>query len=169
MVIRTNQRRVVSETMEIAGEQLGTDLVEISSHIGARPKCAPYQGRVYSRYGNTPGYPLLSETSYGEVDGIDGINCGHILYPFIPGVSERTYRPYSKKVNDKAYELSQEQRGYEAKIRSAKRRASVAEAGGNTQDAATWREKARETQKELRGFIGETGRTRQSQRERVFT
>jgi hypothetical protein len=169
MVVRTNQGRVVSETLEIMGEQLGTDLVEISSHMGARPKCAPYQGRIYSRYGKTPGYPLLSETSYGEPDGIEGINCGHILYPFVPGVSKQTYKPYPEKANDKAYELSQQQRALESQIRNAKRQESVLKAGGDTQGAAVWREKVKENQAALREFIDETGRTRQYQRERVFT
>lgn len=169
MVIRTNQRRVVSQTMENTGEQLGTDLVEISSHMGARPNCAPYQGKIYSRNGRTPGFPLLSETSIGEPDGIDGINCGHILYPFIPGVSKQTYHPYPEKANDKAYELSQQQRSLESQIRYAKRSASVEAAGGNKDAAAQWRGKVKEKQAELRGFIDETGRTRQYQRERVFT
>ena len=169
MVVRTNQGRVVSETLEIMGEQLGTDLVEISSHMGARPKCAPYQGRIYSRYGKTPGYPLLSETSYGEPDGIEGINCSHLLYPFIPGVSKKTYHPYPEKSNDKAYELSQEQRKLESNVRYAKRCASVELAGGNKESAAQWNARVKEGQAKLRVFTEETGRTRQYQRERIFT
>jgi len=168
MVVRTNQERVVSETTEIMGEQLGTDLVEISSHLGARPKCAPYQGKIYSRYGNTPGYPLLRETSYGLPDGIEGINCGHILYPFVPGVSKQTYKPYPEKENEEAYNQSQQQRYYESQIRNAKRHESVLLAGGDKQGAAAWRGKVKETQALLRDFISETGRTRQYQRERVF-
>jgi len=39
----------------------GFDLVKVSSHLGACEKCAPWEGRVLSLTGKTPGYPTMDE------------------------------------------------------------------------------------------------------------
>jgi len=39
----------------------GHDLVKVSSHTGACEKCIPWQGKVLSLTGKTPGYPTLEE------------------------------------------------------------------------------------------------------------
>lgn len=39
----------------------GHDLVQISSHAGSCEKCAPWQGKILSLTGKTPGYPTLQE------------------------------------------------------------------------------------------------------------
>lgn len=170
MVIRDNQRRVSTEVMFQAAKDGETDLIEISSHIGARPKCAPYQGKIYSISGTHPKYPALSSTSYGEIDGLNGINCGHIFYPFWEGVSEKTYDPYPAKQNEKVYEQSQEQRAAERKIRYYKRKEAIAKAtkGGEAQ-AKKWRGRVRDSQAEMRALLEKTGRTRQRDREAIYT
>ncbi|MGN0656570.1 MAG: phage minor capsid protein, partial [Ruminiclostridium sp.] len=68
-------------------DELGQDVILVSSHAGARKKCYPYQGKFFSRSGksgtikdgNGKEYPYspLSDTSFGEPDGLFGINCGH--------------------------------------------------------------------------------------------
>lgn len=169
MVVRTNQRRVSTDVMFQAAKEGDTDLVEVSSHAGARPKCAPYQGKIFSISGNHPKYPALSSTSYGEPDGLNGINCGHIFYPFFEGVSEKTYSPYPAKENKEVYEQSQQQRAYERKIRYYKRKEAIAsDTVGGEQEAAKWRTRVKESQSELRDFIKETGRTRQRDREAIY-
>ena len=111
--------------------------------MGARPKCAPYQGRVFSRDG-TRGvtedlngekieYIPLSETSYGEPDGLFGINCGHQQYPFIPGLSMKSYYPYPEEENAERYRELQAQRGMERKIRADKRECMMLQAAGDTE------------------------------------
>jgi len=170
MVVRDNQRRVSTETMFQAAREGDTDLVEVSSHAGARPKWAPYQGKIFSISGTHPKYPPLSSTSYGEPDGLNGINCGHIFHPFWEGVSEKTYSPFPAKENRETYEQSQQQRAYERKIRYYKRKEAIArDTVGGEQEAAKWKARVKESQAELRGFIDETGRTRQRDREAIYT
>lgn len=169
MVVRNNQRRVSSAAMFQAAAEGDTDLVEISSHVGARPKCAPYQGKIYSISGNHPKYPPLASTSYGEIDGIDGINCGHILYPFFEGVSVKSDKlDITAKENREIYDQSQQQRAYERAIRDAKRKEQIARSGGLTTEADQYKQRIKAAQAQLREFIDKTGRTRQYDREAIY-
>lgn len=170
MVVRTNQRRVSTDAMFQAAREGDADLVEVSSHAGARPKCEPYQGKIFSISGTHPKYPPLSSTSYGDPDGLLGINCGHIAYPFWEGVSEKTYSPYPAEENREIYKQSQQQRAYERKIRYYKRKEAIAnDTVGGEQEAAKWRARVKESQSEMRDFIKETGRARQRDREAIYT
>lgn len=169
MVIRTNSTRVATETQLQRAEEYGIDLIEVSSHVGARPGCAPYQGMIFSRSGTSTKYPALSETSYGEASGLAGVNCGHVFYPFIEGVSTKTYSPYPESRNDAAYEKSQVQRKIERNIRSAKRGVIVAEANGDPALIAKSKERVKNQQAAMRSFIEETGRTRRRDREQIVT
>ena len=115
-------------------DEYGIDLVEVDAHAGARPLCAPYQGRIYSRNGksgkakdgggNEIEYVPLESTSVGEKAGLFGINCGHHPYPFVPGVNFKTYYPLETEEaleeNAKQYAKFQKQRYYERQIRNAK-------------------------------------------------
>ena len=170
MSVRTEQRHIATETMFNAGDQLGTDLIQVSSHMGARPGCEPYQGKIYSRNSEHPDYDnLYTDTSYGEAAGLNGINCGHFFYPFIEGVSEKTFKEYPKKENKKRYEESQQQRANERKIRAAKRHEKIERSGGNADKAAYYKQRTKELQAEQREFIKRTGRTRRYEREQIYS
>jgi hypothetical protein len=52
------------------------DLVVISSHSGACPKCIPYQGRTFSLTGKSDKFPSLSEARAG---GLFHVRCRHIF------------------------------------------------------------------------------------------
>src|SRR5574344_1273551 len=111
-------RNATTESQIERMDELDEDLIEVSSHAGARPLCAPYQGHVYSRTGKSTQYPSLDSTSYGEPAGLFGINCGHVMYPYFPG-TKQTYKPTddeSQNVED--YKESQKQRQIERSIRS---------------------------------------------------
>ena len=148
-------------------DDYGLDLVEISSHVGARPNCEPYQGKVYSRNRKTKGYPLLSSTSIGEVDGILGINCTHQVYAYIPG-AEKTYKPYPKRENDAAYKESQQQRLLERTIRTEKRGLQLAQETGDKDLIAQYKARVSAKQENMRDFISETDRTRRRDREQIY-
>ena len=100
---------------------------------GARDKPGPspwsshkdWQGKVYSiRAGDI--YPNIYEVcGLGAVDGLEGANCRHRRFPWVGGVSERTYTDeqlahiddgsgctFDGK-NYTAYEATQEQRKVE--------------------------------------------------------
>lgn len=169
MMFRTTITQTATATQLQRMDELEMDLVEISSHAGARPKCEPYQGKVYSLHGKTKGYPLLSDTSYGEPDGLFGVNCGHTMYPYIPG-TPKTYDQYPKKENAEVYEQSQKQRAIERNIRSSKRELSILESNSKATPQAikNAQEKLARQQSRMSEFISETGRTRRIGREQVY-
>lgn len=167
-VIRTIGSNVTNEMQEARFDSYGLDLVEISSHSGARPKCAPYQGKIFSRSGNDPKYPALSSTSMGEPDGLFGINCGHVQYPYIPGVSTKRYYPINAKRNEKVYEESQKQRALERSIRDNKRELATLEKMNDEIGIKQARRKVLDSQARLRVFLEETGRTRRREREQIY-
>ncbi|MEH7081103.1 phage minor capsid protein, partial [Bacillus velezensis] len=88
MVARSTSNNVANETQFARMDEFESDLLEVSSHLGARPKCYPWQGAIYSRSGKHPDYKAWSETSYGDVAGLLGINCRHKIYPFFEGLSK---------------------------------------------------------------------------------
>jgi Phage minor capsid protein 2. len=145
------------------------DLIETSSHMGARPKCEPYQGKIFTRRGKgTKQYPSFeADTSYGLPDGILGINCTHMIYPFLEGVSQQTYQPYDKALNDKAYKESQIQRHLEREIRKTKMEVHALQTAGF--DASSELTKLKDKQSNIRNFVKETGRTRIYSNEQIHT
>lgn len=141
MDLRTTAANTARQAQFDRCDDYGIDLIEVSSHMGARPLCAPYQGRIYSRSGasgstkdgagRTVYYSPLSLTSYGEPAGLFGINCGHQCYPFVPGANIQRYFPYDDEENAKAYEKSQVQRKLERDIRASKRECMMLDAAGD--------------------------------------
>ena len=131
MDVRTTCSNAAHEAQFTRMNDYDIDLLEVDSHAGARPKCALDQGRIFSKSGKNRKYPAWKTSSYGEPDGILGINCGHHVYPYIEGVSTQTYFPYDKEENDKLYKQKQEQRRLERDVRSAKREVSMLNAAGD--------------------------------------
>ena len=84
-------------------QEIGTEFVEVSAHRGARDKgIGPenhksWQGKVYHIGGDTVvdgvRYPDFERvTGYGVTGaGLNGWNCRHKWYPFVPGINEPTY------------------------------------------------------------------------------
>lgn len=180
MYTRTNIHNMSVDVVMKRNEDYDNDLFEVSKHAGARPKCAPWQGKIVSKAnkrgyvkdgnGKKVRYIALSDTSYGEADGLLGINCGHQLYPFIPGVSIDDIKPLTKeeqKANDKVYQESQEQRAIEREIRASKTREEMFRKAGLEDEAKKQTLKTREKQAKMREFINRTGRTRRYDREKV--
>jgi hypothetical protein len=167
MVTRTMSNNVTNDMQFARMEEYGVDLIEISSHLGARPLCEPYQGGIYSKSGTDKKYPPLSSTSYGEIAGIRGINCGHVFYPFFEGVSIQRPPEFTKEENDKAYKQSQQQRYLERQIRYAKRELNMMSAMGDDVGIDMAKQKVRDKQANMRAFIDDTGRTRRREREQL--
>jgi hypothetical protein len=167
-VMRSMSNKIANDMQFARMDDYGVDLIEVSSHLDARPKCAPYQGRIYSRSGRHPKYPPFSSTSYGEPAGLLGVNCRHVIYPYIEGVSKQRFFPYDLKEVSKAYKQSQKQRYLERQIRYAKRELKMMEALGDDEGIKAAKEKIRERQARMREFIKETGRTRRYEREQIY-
>jgi len=122
-------------------DEYGIKLISVSSHMGARPLCAPYQGRIFSRDGTSGftsdgggrqiSYTPLSETSFGKPDGLFGINCGHVQYPFALGINFQRYFPYPEEENAERYKQFQRQRAMERDIRATKRECMMLQQTGD--------------------------------------
>lgn len=180
MYTRTNIHNMSIDVVMKRNEDYDNDLFEVSKHAGARPKCAPWQGKIVSKAnkrgyvtdgnGKKVRYIALSDTSYGEPDGLLGINCGHQLYPFIPNVSIDDIKPLTAEeieANDKVYKESQQQRAIEREIRASKTKEIMFRKAGMEEEAQEQASKTRAKQAKMRAFINKTGRTRRYDREKV--
>ena len=167
MDIRTTVNNTANAAQDACCDKYGLDLIQISSHMGSRPKCAIDQGKLYSRSNRSgiahdgdgneiPFYPW-SSTSYGEPDGILGINCHHHKYPFADGVNFQRYFPYDQEENAERYKEFQKQRAMERRVRETSRQADMLEAAGDTEGAKEVRRKLREQRKAYREYSNEHG------------
>ena len=163
MDIRTTANNVAHQAQFDRMDDYGIDLIEVSSHSGARPKCAKDQGRIFNRSGgggtttdlrgHKIQYGAWKSSSYGEPDGILGINCGHHVYPFIPGVSYQAYFPAEDDAAAaKKYQKLQKQRELERRVRVPKRQCEALEKLGDTEGLADARSQLRQRQKALRDY-----------------
>ena len=176
---------------EQAIESLGTDLVEVSAHGGARStgsgpeNHASWQGKVY-RWARAPGranalpskgsYPDFERvTGYGTGPGLGGWNCRHRFFPFVEGVSQRAYtdrelreidpRPFVYQGRTyNAYEATQKQREIERTVRRLAREQKAFEAAGLSEDAQAASIRARRLRKEYREFSATAGLKTQPER-----
>lgn len=132
MCMRNTARSVGDEVQTARCLDYGINLIIISSHSGARPKCAKDQGKIFDLNngsgvtedlnGRKIQYYPWSSSSYGEPDGILGINCHHHKFPFMPGVNIQRYFPTDDfEENDKLYKQTQIQRALERDVRKQKR------------------------------------------------
>ena len=182
MDLRTTSAQTARKVVEEQGRDYGLDVILVSSHAGARPKGAPYQGRCFSmsgRYGtikdangNEYEFEPIQNTSYGEPDGLFGINCGHSFRYIEEGAffnRERTLDTEEEKErNERQYAQSQEQRSIEREIRSWKREAELQELSGSTKDAETASGRVRQLENEYKSFCEQTGRTPRWNRTEIY-
>ena len=122
---------------------LGTDLVETTAHMGARPSHAVWQGKVFSRSGDSSKYPnFVESTGYGTGAGLCGWNCRHSFFPFFEGYSKPAYdmANFDNEENARLYEIEQKQRRYERMVREAKREVSTLQASFDAADSAELQE-----------------------------
>lgn len=167
MDIRTTANNVAHQAQFDRMDDYGLDFVEVSSHSGARPKCAKDQGKIFSRknkdgyttdlHGRKVKYYSWKKSSYGEPDGLLGINCGHHIYPFIPGLSYQAYFPKNDEENAKAYALSQRQRELERRVRKSKRECMTLDTLGDTEGFQKAAVTLRERQKALKQYCADNG------------
>lgn len=118
--VRTGIGQMSTEISMERMKEMGCNLVLVSSHMGARPSHAVWQGKVYSLDGVK--YPeLRSATQYGTVTGLAGANCRHNISPYYEGM-ENPFEKYDTEENKKNYEIEQRQRLLERRIRKTKRK-----------------------------------------------
>lgn len=83
--IMTGYNQIVSNINQRNAELLGTEYFEVAWHPGARPSHQDWQGKVYHKD------DLVRICGLGTAGGLCGVNCRHVYFPFIKGVSKRRY------------------------------------------------------------------------------
>lgn len=171
--VMTGLSQLTARVNEDNAAQLGTEYFEVTWHSGARPSHQVWQGRVYSRA------ELETVCGLGTVTGLCGANCYHDYYPFVPGISERTYTDQqldelnaeeNKKVkyNGKEYtkyEALQRQRRLETTMRAQRQKIKLLEeAGADEDDIINARCRYRGTSQEYTRFSREMGLPQQRER-----
>ena len=186
--VMTGVSKICAKYTEQSAEYLETPYFEVSAHSGARDKPGPspwsshkdWQGKVYStRSGDI--YPNIYEVcGLGAVDGLEGANCRHRRFPWVDGVSERTYTDEQLSHIDDglgctfegktytAYEATQEQRKVERTIRKLKREKAAYSAAGLTDEERAVNIKLRRLNAKYKAFSAAAGLPEQRERAKVI-
>lgn len=179
MVINTTVNRTYNEIRLQRMKDFGMHLALMSSHPNSRPACAWIQGHVVNLVppesdDYDPKYDSIYNHGYGKPSGILGINCRHILFPYVPGMNTNHQPQYDPKEAIKNGKLVQGQRARERAIRDAKKRLKVAEELGDAEMVSRTKTLIRARQAKLRDYIKETNAghkvpilTREYDRERI--
>lgn len=192
--VMTGVNQICDQYTNRSAEYLETRYFEISAHSGARdkPGASPWsshkgwQGKVYYQSKNGEDDPLglyddlVATTGYGFVDGLTGANCRHHKYPYIPGVSERTYTDEQLAHIDDglgcefdgkqytAYEATQMQRRIERQIRAQKKLKNAYEKSGLTEEAQAANIKLHRLNAKYKAFSEAAGLPEQRERTKAY-
>lgn len=173
VAVRRNLKTSMAQTSaKMTIEQMKmykSDLVIVTSHWGARPSHAVWQGQIYSLSGSNGYADFYDATEYGTLLGLCGVNCRHRFYPYFPGTSNPMVQ-YDEEENKKQYLETQEQRAYERAIRAEKRKlAALNGMGASDADIKAARGKIRQKQADLRQFLdNHPNLTRDRSREQIY-
>lgn len=119
--------------------------------------CNGTSGVTEDGNGRAVTYSPLSSTSYGEPDGLFGINCGHVQYLFIPGVNIQRYFPKDPEQNAERYKQFQKQRAMERDIRATKRECMMLQAAGDDEGLQKASQRLRRQKEKYGQFCTDTG------------
>jgi hypothetical protein len=186
--VMTGVNQICAKYTEQSAQYLETPYFEVSAHAGARDKPGPspwsshkdWQGKVYSiRAGDI--YPNIYEVcGLGAVDGLEGANCRHRRFPWVEGVSERTYTDEKLEHIDDglgctfdgkactAYEATQMQRRVERTIRKLKREKAAYMAAGLKGDAMALNTRLHRLSTKYKAFSAAAGLPEQRERMKVL-
>lgn len=154
MAMRSTSNTMAAEIQMARADDYGIDLVEVDSHSGARPKCARDQGKIFDRKNKSDKYPHWSSSSYGQPDGLLGINCRHHIWPYIEGVSVRRYFPTEDlEENDRLYKATQVQRAMERDVRKQKRECMLYDQIGDREGFESSAVKLKAKEAKLRSYV----------------
>ena len=180
--VMTGIAQMVDKVNEKNARELGTDYWEVDWHMGARNTGTGYlnhqswQGKVYSSE------EMRTVCGLGEMLGFAGINCYHIRFPFLPGISKRRYtdewlEEQNRKENEKklfkgreydTYGALQYQRRLERTIRKQKQDVKLLEtAKADPDDIRAAKSRLRLTDKAYVEFSKAMGLRQQRERLRV--
>lgn len=173
--IMTGLSQLTGHISQTNAQKLHTEYFEIDWHAGARPSHRIWQGKVWSYR------ELVTVCGLGTVTGLQGANCYHEYYPFIPGISERQFsdkwlaEQNRKEDRQKVfkgkeytlYEATQRQRYLETNMRAQRQKVKLLQqAGASQDDIMLARCKYQAQLDEYKAFCERMGL--QEQRERIY-
>lgn len=179
-VIQSTTYRVYNEMRTQRMSEFGIVTAYLNAHPASRPAEATIQGGVVlvvpkdEAPDEYQGYPSIYDYGYGEPWGCRGINCHHILTPFIPGVNEVPelgtemdgVTPEVATANGK---LQAKQRSLERNVRKSKELLNVATKQGDIEAIQKYSLSVRNNQGKLRNLVGNHSFLhRDYQREKYF-
>lgn len=140
--VMTGITQLAGHMADMNAEKLGTNYFEVEWHAGARPTHAVWQGRVWSKG------QLVTVCGLGTVAGLEGANCYHTRFPFIPGISERNWTDAWLEAKNREestpkefkgkeytlYEAKQRQRQMETAMRAQREKVMLLQSGGADSD-----------------------------------
>ena len=155
-------KQLQAQMLDYHGEKFGSDGVELSAHAISAPDHAPVQGKQFSNeqfYRMQNGLPFedINGNKYGSFPRpIGQWNCKHFTFPIIIGISKPAYtdeqlKEYERNSNAK-YDLTQQQRAMETKLRKLKNERIAASAAGDEIEAKRIQRKINEQQTIYRRF-----------------
>lgn len=112
----------------------------ISSHADCSPRCAPYQGKLYSTHPEMIGKTIEGHrvhdlnkalSANGGNSIVNGYNCRHYLIEYKQGSDPP--KTFSSETIRKEYAIDQKQRNYETHIRQLKTQQRLSSASGDTE------------------------------------
>lgn len=175
----TGVAQMTKQVSDKNARELGTDYWEVDWHMGARNTGIGYfnhqswQGKVYSTE------EMRTVCGEGDILGFAGINCYHIKWPFLPGISKRKYtdewlEEQNRKENEKktyrgkeydTYGALQYQRRLERTIRKQKQDVTLLKkSGADTEELTAAKSRLRLTEKTYTDFSKEMGLRQQRER-----
>ena len=173
--IMTGLSQLTGHISQTNAQKLHTEYFEIDWHAGARPSHRIWQGKVWSYR------ELVTVCGLGTVTGLQGANCYHEYYAFIPGISERQFSDkWLAEQNRKEdrqrvfkgkeytlYEATQRQRYLETNMRAQRQKVKLLQqAGASQDDIMLARCKYQAQLDEYKAFCERMGL--QEQRERIY-
>ncbi len=192
--VMTGINQLNAQYREQSMDYLGTDLVEVTAHRGARNIDGPmgwenhekWQGKIYRRRDkprtSKGDYQYFEDAcGYGYVTGILGPNCRHNEHAFVEGIMEPTYSQsdldalkadnfkfeFEGKEYD-GYSSTQKQREIERTVRKLTREQTAFKAAGQTDEYTAVTAKLKALTKKYKEFSKAAGLPTQFERMRVL-
>lgn len=161
MAVRTAAQRAYNTSHLDRMRSLGIELFTVTDDGHPCPLCLPWQGKILSAE-----YDPCADATIAEATaaGLFHPNCKHTIVAYFPGVSTIPAPHEWTDEDQRKYDESQRQRALERAVRAAKRELAAAFTPEMKSRAQF---EVRKAQGNLRSFIDQTGRVRNTRREQV--
>lgn len=160
MVLQSTTSRAYNDLRIQSMKDYDTVLCTMSSHPAARPACAPIQGKVVCIVPHSDprcdnDYPNIYDHGYGTPAGTQGINCSHILNPYIKGVSHNYAEQFDPKQAVENMKIQQKQRYLERGVRKNKRKLQLAKRLNDSDGISKYSASVKGYQAKLRQIVND--------------